>query len=115
MKRICDAVWQRGVKLPLQFYNLSSCSHQDFFIDITYKLYFLEKEPSLMDTLMKVKKSGSEILSFSKTKQKFPPSSQFQAIPSTPEPQYTPVDLGKSYDGLERIKSFKFHFKSEFV
>ncbi|XP_028406595.1 uncharacterized protein LOC114529071 [Dendronephthya gigantea] len=62
----------------------------------------LKKEPSLMDTLMKVKKSGSEILSFNKTKPKIPPSSEFQAIPSTPEPQYTPVDLESSFDdGIE--------------
>ena len=56
---------------------------------------FLEKETSLKDTLMKVKKSGSEIFKINKPKENFPIDDN-SAMTSTEQPQYTPVDLADS-------------------
>lgn len=58
-------------------------------------LYFSEKEPSFMDTLMKVKLTGSEIFRANISKAKAP-SGRNQHVSVTSQLHYTPVDLEDS-------------------
>jgi hypothetical protein len=45
-----------------------------------------------MNTLMKVKKSSSELFNINKSKTDLPPS-EYEQRPVTPPLQYTPIDL----------------------
>ncbi|CAB4041493.1 Hypothetical predicted protein, partial [Paramuricea clavata] len=55
----------------------------------------IKKEASFMDTLMKVKKSSSEIFNKNKSPQNVP-FNEYEQTSATPEAQYTPVDIEDS-------------------
>ena len=60
-----------------------------------------------MNTLMKVKKSSTEIFNMNKSKTNTPPS-DYEQRPNTPPPKYTPIELEDSEVQSACKKIFEF-------